>query len=169
MAAISGVKGHVVDLEVTPGITWSGPGDRKQPLQSWRCLQEICWHRDLSTLLSLYHTHTHRRARTHVQKQSTQVCAVHTLTHKWRGGKKEKKKTCACMIPTHSGDSRVESAGETETLWPFNSHDLRTGQDHTHWRTQNHTCTLVPAVADINLKLLLTQSWPTLTKTLYIW
>lgn len=40
-AGISGVKGRVVDLEVTPGITWSGPGDRKLPRQSWRCLWEI--------------------------------------------------------------------------------------------------------------------------------
>lgn len=40
-ACISGVKGLEVDLEVTSSITWTGPGDRKQLQQSWRCLQEI--------------------------------------------------------------------------------------------------------------------------------
>lgn len=168
---MAAIKGHVVDLEVTPGITWSGPGDRKQPLQSWRCLQEICWHRDLSTLLSLYHTH--RRARAHMFRNRAHKYAQCTHSHTNGQGKKNKKKTHApAWSPhtgAHSGDSRVESAGETETLWPFNSQDLWTGQDHTHWWTQNHTRTLVPAAADINLNLLLTQSWPTLTKSLYIW
>lgn len=43
---------------------------------------------------------------------------------------------------TQSGGSRVESAGGTETLWPFNSKNLWTGQDHTHTRTHTkHTDT----------------------------
>lgn len=37
-------------------------------------------------------SHTQASSRTHVQKQSAQVCAVHTLTHKWTGEKKTKKK-----------------------------------------------------------------------------
>lgn len=53
-------------------------------------------------------------------------------THTQMGVKKKHAPAQSPHTGTHSGDSRVESAGETQTLWPFNSQDLWTGQDHTH-------------------------------------
>lgn len=54
----------------------------------------------------------------------------------------------------------MESAGETDTLWPFNSQNLWTGQDHTHAAAQKHTHTHTRPSGP---KLPLTQSPPNLT------
>lgn len=131
---ISGVRGHAVDLDLTPIVTWSGPGDRKLPQQGWRCLQEIYWHWDTEIFQLSSPSITHWQARTHVQKQSTKVCVHgHACTHK-----NMRAQSAHTHKHTLRGDSRVESAGETETLWPFNSQDHWTGQDHTHWCRHTH-------------------------------
>lgn len=141
---MAAIKGHVVDLEVTPGITWSGPGDRKQPLQSWRCLQEICWHRDLSTLLSLYHTH--RRARAHMFRNRVHKYAQCTHSHtNGQGKKKQKKNTCACMIPTHRRTLRRQQSGvswrDRDTLAFQQPGSLDRSGPHTLMDTKPHTHT----------------------------
>lgn len=114
-ACISGVKGLEVDLEVTSSITWTGPGDRKQLQQSWRCLQEIYWHggsETFSTLRSLYHTQA--SSHTCAETEHTSMHA-YTLGHKW-----EWKKTCACTITTHRHTLRRQQSGvswrDTDTL-----------------------------------------------------
>lgn len=155
MAGISGVRGRVVDLEVTPSITWSGPGDRKLPRRSWWCLQEIYWHWNSETFQLSPPSNTHGQASTHVQKQSTQVCAPHTYTQ---------------SIPTHTqARTHTEATAEWSQLERQRHFGLSTatisGQvrtthtdAHKHTYTHWHTCPSGP-------KLLLTQSRPTLTNT----
>lgn len=151
---MAAIKGHVADLEVTPGITWSGPGDRKQPLQSWRCLQEICWHRDLSTLLSLYHTH--RRARAHMFRNRAHKYAQCTHSHTNGQGKKKTKKKHMRLHDPHT-QAHTKATAEWSQLERQRHFGLSTARISGQVRT-THTDGHKTTHAHLSLRRL-TSTW----------